>query len=121
MADTITQGGTTITPTAVLGYSADRQSATLVKPIPGSSTPDVTLRPAMKRSGTMSVGFQGASSETNSNNLFNLLTNGTASYTFASTDRTSLNMTFVTVGVVRRELEDASRDAWIVSFDWQEV
>lgn len=120
MPTTITTGASTITPTLVLGYSADREAQTIVHEILGSASPDVTLRPGKLRSGRLELGFQGATSQANSKTAADLLS-GAATFNLVSTDLTTIPMPFVVQGTVTRELEDASRNAWIVSFDFQET
>lgn len=121
MATTITQGASTITPTVVLGWQGNREAQTIIHYVLGDAVPDATLRPASRHSGRLSLGFQGASSETNSKTAETLLSGAVGSFTLVSTERSSLNMVFVVTGTITRELEDATRDAWIVSFDFQEV
>lgn len=120
MPTTITSGASTITPTVVLGYSADREAQTIVHPILGVAAPDVTLRPATLRSGNLELGFQGASAQANSKAAADLLS-AAATFNLVSTDLTTIPMAFVVQGSVTRELEGESRDAWLVSFDFQET
>lgn len=120
MATTITSGASTITPTQVLGYKAAREAQTIVHNILGVSAPDVTLRPASLRSGRLELGFQGASAQANSKTAADLLASA-ATFNLVSTDLTTIPMPFVVQGTVERELEDGSRAAWIVSFDYQET
>ena len=44
-----------------------------------------------------------------------------ATFTLTDTDVTEVGMSFVTDGDVTVELDDATRDAWIVSVDFQQV
>lgn len=120
MPTTITSGASTITPTQVLEYEANRESQSIIHPILGSTNADVTLRVASLRSGRLQIGFQGSSSEANSKTATDLLS-GAATFNLVSTDRTSIPMKFVVQGQIRRELEDQSRDAWVVSFDFREI
>ena len=120
MPTTITSGASTITPTAVLGYQAVRESRTIVHPVLGSANPDVSLRPATLRSGELSLGFQGSASEANSKTAADLLSTA-ATFNLVSSERTSIPMPFVVQGQVRRELESESRDAWLVTFSFQET
>jgi hypothetical protein len=54
---TISDGTTTITPAAIVGWSTTRQSRNVVHDIIGRPDPDVTLRPAATRAGTLSLLF----------------------------------------------------------------
>lgn len=122
MTTTITTGATVITPTIVLGYEESREAQSIVHPILGSTTPDVTLRPAVLRTGRLSCGFSGATSETLSKSAADTLA-GASTFALADTDRATVAMTFVVPqgSQVTRTLEDETRNAWVVSFDFQEV
>ena len=120
MPTTITSGGSTITPSQVLGYKADREAQSIIHPILGSPNPDVTLRPASLRSGRLELGFEGATSETASKTAADLLSTA-VTFNLVSSDRTSIPMPFVVTGSVTRELEEESRAAWMVSFAFQEI
>ncbi|KAA9105004.1 hypothetical protein [Microbacterium rhizomatis] len=120
MTDIITVGASTIAPTVVLGYSSERAAQNIVHPILGAESPDVTLRPALLRSGTLSLGFSDTGSEGSSRAAETLLA-AVGVGSLASTDRATVAMPFVVVGTVRRELEDATRNAWIVTFGYQET
>lgn len=120
MVDTITSGASTITPTIILDYSSDREAQSIVHPILGSSNPDITLRPASLRTGRLALGFQGSSSETDSKTAVDLLSTA-ATFNLVSPDRSTIPMLFVVQGRVSRDLEDVSRDAWLVTFDYQET
>lgn len=120
MPTTITSGASTITPTQVLGYSSSRPVMNIIHPVLGAASPDVTLRLAGLRKGTLELGFQGTTSEATSLAAENLLKSA-VTFTLTSTDRTSIQMNFVLDGTLERELEGESRNAWIVTFGWQEV
>ncbi len=116
----ITFGSSTIAPSQVMGYMSERAGNNVVHPILGREEPDVTLRPASLATGTLELGFQGPTAESNSKTAQTLAsTSGVG--TFYSSDRSSVGMTFVVTDRVRRELDPDSRDAWIVSIPWQEV
>lgn len=120
MADTITSGASTITPTIVTDYSSEREAQSLVHVILGSPNPDITLRPATLRKGRLELGFHGASSEADSKTALDLLATS-VTFNLVSSDRTSIPMLFVVQGRVSRVLEDVSRGAWLVSFEYQET
>lgn len=119
MSTTITHSGGTITPDLVDGYRSSRQGGTIVHPISNSASADVTLRVAGLRSGTMRLLF---ASESASEEAEAALAAGEV-YTLASSDRTTIPMTFVVPedGVIVRELDDTTRDVWFVEFTFQEV
>ena len=117
MATTITHGASTITPILVLGYGADRAANNIVHAIPGRSNPDVTLRPANLRTGTLELGF---TSELESKDAADLHATGGV-FTLSDTDRASVGMSYVASGRISRALEDTTRGAWVISVDFQEV
>lgn len=123
MADIITAGEATIEPTLIIGYTAARTSANLVHDILGKPSPDVTLRPAQLRTGTLTLGFDSPTSETDSKTAADLLATYEGVFSLLSADRTTVDMTFVVSegGRIARDLEDETRAAWIVTADYQEV
>lgn len=120
MADVITSGAAIITPTLILGFESKREAATLVHSIIGRAAPDVTLRPAALRNGVSELGFNASTSEADSAAAEAILAGGTVC-ALISSDRSTVEMSFVVQGEITRTLEDATRSAWVVSFGWQEV
>lgn len=120
MATIITHEADTITPTQVLGYRSEREAGNIIHPILGRSNPDVTLRAAALRTGELEIGFQGATAEADSLAAESIHATG-GIFTVLSTERASVEMTYVVSGRVRRELDDESRDAWVVAVGFQEV
>lgn len=118
MSTIITSGSETITPVLVTGYGSSRESANIIHTVLGSPNPDVTIRPAALRSGTLSLLFDDEAESLAAELLH------TTGQTFAvvSTERASVEMTYVVGrGTIDRELDDATRDAWIVRVPFQEV
>lgn len=120
MATIISSGENVITPTIVLGFESRSVAQTIVHDIIGRPHPDVTLRPASSRSGTITLGFHGPTSETDSATAETLLRTP-AVFTAISDERNSLSLSFVVQDDVVRELEDESRDAWVVRCGYREV
>lgn len=120
MATIITTGAAAITPTIVLGFDTDCESQNNVHPIIGRPIPDVTLRPATSRTGRITLGFHGPTSETDSADAETLLRTP-AVFTVVSDDRATLAMSFVVYGRIERRLDDESRDAWTVAVEFREV
>ncbi|TQJ31945.1 hypothetical protein [Microbacterium sp. SLBN-146] len=116
----ITHGASTITPTEILGYTSERESRNIIHAILGRSNPDVTLRPAALRTGTLIMGFHGANSEADSASAEALHATGGV-FTVLSPDRGTIEMSYVAAGRITRELEDETRDAWVLRVDFQEV
>lgn len=118
MATLFSRDSDTYTPTLVTGYRSSREPGTLVHPIPGSEDKEFTERPAGLRSGTLTVLF---ASESDAATFEAALATG-EEMDLTSDERTSIVMTFRPVGApIDRELEDQTRDLWLVTFGYQEV
>ena len=120
MGTIITAGTAVIAPTIALSIESGRAAQNIVHPIIAREEPDVTLRPASTRSGRLSLGFEGATSEADSAAAEQLLSRPLV-FSIVSDERTTLALSFIVQGRITRELEDQSRDAWVVSADYQEV
>lgn len=120
MSTVITHASGTITPTVVLGYESEREARTIVHSILGRANPDVTLRPAGLRTGTLTLGFEGATAEADSLEAENVHA-AVGSFAVVSTDRDTIEMPYVVSGRITRALDDQTRDAWTVAIDFQEV
>lgn len=120
MATLITSGANVISPTIVLGFTSTRASMNNIHDVVARANPDVSLRPAGLRSGTYELGFAGDTSEMDSFIAEALLATPVV-FTVVSDERTTVQLSFVLSGNLTRALETETRDAWIVSFDWQEV
>lgn len=120
MATLITVGDATIAPQQVMSISSEQASGTIIHPILGRSYPDVTIRPAAMRTGTIEMGFYGPNSEADSATARALIATGGV-FTIASEERATLSMTCVASGRIALQLEDTTRDAWVLSVDYQEV
>lgn len=113
----ITHGATTIAPDIIDGFDSRRDSANIVHEILGRSNPDITFRPAGLRTGTLTLVF---ASETESAAAENVHVSGTV-FTIVSTDRATIQMTYVVQGEISRKLDAETRDAWVVEIGYQEV
>lgn len=120
MTNLITRGVDTIEPTIIEGYRSERESRNIVHPILGRAEPDVTLRPSSLRGGSLTLGFESATSEDDSKAAEDIL-GDSGVFALTSSDRSTVDMSFVVVGTPARELEDETRDAWLVVFEYQEV
>lgn len=120
MATTLTRGANVIAPTLVDGYMSTMEAATVVHQIIGKSEPDVTLRPSLMRSGTLRMAWLTTGAETDSAQAATWL-QGTGPWVLASSEASSINMSFVVSGRIDRELDPDSRQWWTVSVDFQEV
>ena len=57
LANTISDGSTVITPQLILGWEAAQDSRNVIHSIIGKAEPDVTLKPATLRTGTLQLLF----------------------------------------------------------------
>ena len=119
MSDVIAYSTGTIVPNIIDGYSSTRPGGTVVHPIAGSSSPDVTLRPAGTRTGTLRLVFEDEAESAAAEAALC----APEIFTLTSTDRPTLPMSFVIPesGRIERELDDGTRDAWVLRIDFQEV
>jgi len=117
MANTISDGIITVTPTIIDGYRASARSNNIVRQVVGSSEPAVSFRAAGLRTGSLVCIFE---TSDDAHDLYALLLEGDQ-LTFASSDRPEIGMDFVTGDSVDITLDDSTRSVWVVSFDWQEV
>lgn len=126
MSEYVTNGVDTFTPTLIDGYESERASATIVHQILNRSAPDVTVRPAGMRTGTLRMVFADSTSDGGglgepdskacedahaAGGVFNLI----------SSDRSSIVMSYVPHGRIRRALDDVTRDVWILEVEFHEV
>lgn len=116
MTTTITDGTTIITPTVVDGYRAVRPIRNIIHEIPGRAEPDVTLRPPLLRQGTLRLLF---TTEEDAHGAAELHNTSTATFTLASTDLTTIGMTYVPAsGEIRVGKESGY---WSVEIPYQEI
>jgi hypothetical protein len=113
----ISSGDIDLVPLVINGYESSRQSGNLVHPIMGRANPDITFRPAMLRTGTLRLVFldETASKQAEDEHAIARV------WQVITPDRLTVEMSYVTNGSIVRTLDDATRDAWIVSIDYQEV
>jgi len=114
---TITVGTTVTHPTAVEGYEVTRVSQNVVHVVPGKPDPDVTLRPASLRSGSITVAFEDEEDAWIAHQALSL---GEVC-TFETTTRLGLDMSFVTVDDIDISLDPTTSAAWHITFGFQEV
>lgn len=121
MSTLITTGAAVISPTLLLMLTEDSQGGGVIHQIVGRENPDVTLRPASLRSGTIEIGFSGATADAASAAAHAVLRRA-AVFTLADSDRPSYNMTFVVPqsGRISRRIDDETRAAFTILLDYQE-
>lgn len=114
---TISDGTTTITPVLTLGYESSRDSRNIFHDVIGRDYPDVTLRAASLRHGTLTYLF-----ETEADSLAcEQLHRADSTFTVTDDDRDSIGMAYVVSGSITRTLDDDTRDLWTVAVDFQEI
>lgn len=115
---TITHAAGVIVPVVAGGWEATRPARSVVHEVLGRSDPDVTLRPAGTRRGTLRLVF---AAEADAADASVVLGRGEV-FTFADPDRGTLGMSFVVAdGDVSLSLDDETRDVWIVLVPFVEV
>jgi hypothetical protein len=117
MATTISDGLETLTATLMTGYAVKRATRNVIHRVLGANAPAVSLREGALRSGTIPLLFE---SEAIARAAVAMLASD-AELTLTDTDRTAIGMTFVVSGDVELELEDETRNAWLVRFDFEET
>lgn len=115
---TITNGTDVISPDLVLGYKSSRTARTVIHDILDRSDPDVSLRAAASRSGTLELLFADETAATNAETLHT----GISVWSILDPDRASVAMSYVVAdGDIERELDDETRNAWVVRVPYREV
>lgn len=114
---TITDGATTVTPTLVLGHEVSRRSRTVIHPILGRPDPDVTLREAALRRGTLRVLFPDAES---AYVCFSMHA-GLSVLTLTTPELPSASMSYVVDGDADLQLDEDTRERCVVEIPFQEV
>lgn len=111
MSTTILHAGGVITPRLVDGWTGTRDAGSIVHDILGRAVPDVTLRPAGTRSGTLRLIFIDETAAADAEAVLS----SAAVFTLASDERATIGGDFVVQDRVERELDDGTRNVWIVS------
>jgi hypothetical protein len=114
---TLSDGVTTVTPILVDGYTSTRESGNVVHTIIASASPEVTLRAARLRTGTLVLLFATQAEALAAEALHAL----PVVLTLADPDVSGINMSYVAHGTIVVELDDQTRELWTVSVDFQEV
>lgn len=117
VAQTISHAGGTIHPDLVLGYQSSRESGNIIHTVPGRSNPDVTLRPARLRTGSLELFF---ADEYDAKAAEDAHANG-STFALVVEDRASVAMFYVVSGSISRELDSQTRKRWTVRVDYQEI
>ena len=117
MTTTITDGTTVLTPEIITGWEASQESGNVIHAIIGKADPDVTLKPAGTRAGTLELLFLNV---TDAETARAMLTQPLP-FIIESTDAWLNNIHIVANGSISSVLEDTTRSMWTISFDYQEI
>lgn len=104
-------------PLLVMGYDSARASQHVFNTVLGRNYPDVTLMPAGLRSGMLTFLFASEADAAECERMHA----GSDLLTLADSDLTTVGMTYVASGNIRRQLDPESRVYWTVAVDFQEV
>lgn len=116
MTISITGASGTIALDLVTGYEARRESRTRVHDVIGRWDPDVTLRPAGPRTGTLSIWC----ADLDAAAALDALHKAADVLELADTDRPDIDMSYVVDGSIAVAPEIGT-ERWIVSVDYREV
>ncbi|WP_056653302.1 hypothetical protein [Agromyces sp. Root81] len=117
MTTTLSNGTDTVTPDAVNGYQTNREARTIAHDILGRGDPDITLRPASTRRGSLELLFADEAPAA----AAEVAHAGAHVWTLANTDLGTIGMLYVVAeGGITRALDD-TRACWLVSIPFREV
>lgn len=116
MTVTLSNGTDSVSPALALPYEIDYAQSTIVHDVPGREYPDVTLRPAGARSGTLQLLFIGM---TGALEAANLHTTGSV-MELTDTANPLMDMHYVAVDAVRL-VQQESVHPFILMVPFQEV
>lgn len=117
MPTTITYNTTTITPTLVVGWESAQDTRNVLHDVLGKSTPDVTLRAAKSRTGTLTTLWEtAADAET-----CRALHENVGTFTLSSSELAQVDMAYVVSGTITATLDQDNAETWIVTIDFTEV
>ncbi|NYF29232.1 MULTISPECIES: hypothetical protein [unclassified Microbacterium] len=115
---TITHASGTIVPTVVDGYEASSEARSIVHTVMGRTDPDITLRPAGMRTGTLSLVFATRAAAWAAFAILRV----PQVLTLTDPDVPEVGMSFVVAGgSISMGLDDETRSVWTVSVPFHEV
>jgi hypothetical protein len=118
MTTTIASGIHTTTPSLVKSWESTQPTRNVVHHIIGRSDPDITLKPAGKRTGTLQLFYTTKTAAEAARELFAL----PLVFVTDSTDETWLDgFRFVSSGNISAVLDADNFTTWHISVDFQEV
>lgn len=117
MTITITCGAASASPRQILSYKSSRTARNLIHDIIDRADPDVTLKPAGLRRGTLEM----LCLDLTAGLAMEALHAGEGVCVLEDTERPGRNMSYVSAGDISLELDLQTGTRWIVSVDYQEV
>lgn len=118
MATVITHSTGVITPEVVNGFESERETRTIVHTIIGREDPDITLRPAGLRTGTLTLVFATGAQAT----AAEIVLSFPQLLALADPDVPEVAMSFVVPpGRLAAKLDPESRRTWLLEVPFQEV
>lgn len=107
----------TSSPALVVGYDSARAGRNVFNPVLGRGYPDVTLQPATPRTGTLTFLFTSEADAAECERMHR----GIDLLTLTDSDLSTIGMTYVLDGNLRRQLDPETLSVWTVAVDYQEV
>lgn len=118
MSTIITHSGGVITPAVVNGFESERPARSIVHTILGREDPDVTMRPAGLRKGTLTLVFATGAAGKAAENAMVL----PRVFTLTDPDVPEVNMPFVVAdGGVTLRLDLDTQEVWTLEVPYSEV
>lgn len=115
---TIAHSTGVLTPSVVNGWRTARDAGTLVHPVLGREDPDVTLRPASLRRGTLTCVFADEAQAIAAEQVMAT----PQVLVLEDADRVTVSMSFVVAGgEIEVELDKDTSAVWVLSVPFQEV
>lgn len=117
MTTTITGGSQTVTPTLVTEYTSAREGGNLLHKVIGNASPDVTLKMAALRKGTLEIWCEDYNTALTTEALHAQVG------VFRLTDDTlpGVNMYYVLDGAIDVSLDSQTQRRWLVRVGYSEV
>lgn len=117
MTITLTRGEISASPQQLLGFKSTRTARNLVHDIIDRSDPDITIKPAGLRKGTLELLCLNLAAGL----AVEALHAGEGVIALEDTDRPTLDMSYVASGAITLELDTQTGIRWVVAVDYQEV
>jgi hypothetical protein len=114
---TITSGTNNFSPKLIIAWGTSQESRNVIHDIIGRTDPDVTLKAASSRSGTLEMLFETASAAETARGI---LANGTT-FTISDSETWLDGFNFVMSGNIANVLEDTTRKVWVLEADFKEI